>query len=333
MSYVERSFIYSFNPGGNFSVSRAQSGNHPVRGALSLTGNVLLWDQSTEPPIEHVPPEILSSNVVPFRWLFVGPLSDEVEAALRKLATPKLEKIMCVINTLQQDSIYGRFPVLEEKHANLRRKLQQLSQRITTRNIIELSDSVNSLGMQVSRVCEAECINSNDPRNAHDQQGANIPLKDDRPMEDLRVSAQISMSALVDVSAASHGDALNLVAAKFVHRRTRILRRTRFNSLKGLSEAYSDFFGEYTLAKNHKPTVGIADRLLHIILDSSRVFQVPKLILHMFSIRRTHESDSRSFLHDHIVSSNSIESTTRIFSDSFRSEIEREQAALHQARP
>lgn len=157
-----------------------------------------------------------------------------------------------------------------------------------------------------------------DPREAHDQQSANIPLQCDRPMEDLRASANISMSCLVDGSTASHEDALNLGAGKFVHRRSSILRRTKFKSLEGLTNAYSDFFGISSLDENHKPAAGISDRLRHIMLDSSHAFRVPKLVLHMFSIRRTYESDSGAFLHAHIPPKHSVESMSRMSLEPFR---------------
>ena len=55
MRYDESRLISLSDPRENFSVLIAQSGNHPVRGALSLTVKVLLWDQSTAPPIENEP--------------------------------------------------------------------------------------------------------------------------------------------------------------------------------------------------------------------------------------------------------------------------------------
>lgn len=80
-------------------------------------------------------PWILNSNVAPFRWLCFGPIRDEVKAAACKFETPNLEKILRVINSLQQDGIYHRLPGPDDKHANLRHKKQQLSQRIPARNL------------------------------------------------------------------------------------------------------------------------------------------------------------------------------------------------------
>lgn len=148
----------------------------------------------------------------------------------------------------------------------------------------------------------------------------------------LRVTSQISVGAFVHTRAIGNERALNLAAAKFVHRRSSILRRTRHNTLSGLAEAYPDLFGTTEIDANHIPAVSLPDRLRHILLDSSRAFQVPELVLHLFAIRRTHEIDSRAFIQMIVSSNEAVNAISRVISEEFRAEIERESAALRRIR-
>ena len=107
---------------------------------------------------------------------------------------------------------------------------------------------------------------------------------------------QISVSASIDIQAASNQEALDLATATFLHRSSEILRRWKRNSLGISAQAYFDLFGINSIDVRQGPTVGITYRSRYIILDFSKLIQVPELVLHLFLIRRTHRTESRGFI-------------------------------------
>ena len=143
---------------------------------------------------------------------------------------------------------------------------------------------------------------------------------------------QISVSALIDTQAAANQEALDLASMKFVHNRSTVLRRCRYNSLSLLIECYPDLFGINSFEEGHRPPVGFADKLRHIILDSSKAFQSPDLVLDLFSIGRTHETDSTALLHSTISSDYSLDAMANVSREPFQSVLEREQDALRRIR-
>ena len=171
-----------------------------------------------------------------------------------------------------------------------------------------------------------------DPRNAHDQQASDVPLvgdSNDQNGEDSRNNAQISVSAFIDTRAAASQEALYFASTKFEHSRTTFLRRCRHNSLSSLIECYPDLFGINSFEEGHRPPVGVADKLRHIILNSSKVFQSPGLVLILFSMTRTNETDSRAFSRAKISSDYSLDTMAKASRELFQSVLERELDALN----
>lgn len=78
-------------------------------------------------------------------------MSTDEEAAACQFATPRLEYLLTVMSTSRNDGVYGKFPGMEEKHEQLRRKLDQFSGVPEARTADELSRKLSPLGIMVDR--------------------------------------------------------------------------------------------------------------------------------------------------------------------------------------
>ena len=116
-----------------------------------------------------------------------------------------------------------------------------------------------------------------------------------------------AVSAFTGTQATVNQEALNLAAAKYVHRRSGVLRDVPPYSLNPLFEVYLDIFGILTADESFLPQGGLAGKYKHIVKDSARAFQVPELALHLFSKRRTHDTDSIAFVHARSASNNAAD--------------------------
>ena len=76
-------------------------------GLVSLTGNLVRWNQSACPQIEQITLELLSSINLAFRLAFAGSMFSDEEALAYEIATLSFEKLRHEINTLRNDSVYA----------------------------------------------------------------------------------------------------------------------------------------------------------------------------------------------------------------------------------
>ena len=177
VQFDERRLVATADPRGNFCALRVQANSQPTRGSLSLTGNVILWDQRPNPPAAHVPGDVMETMRDTFRWAFVGPMTSDEEAAVCKVAMPRIEVIESIMDTLRDDGYYEEAPHMEEVHARLRAQLSVLRSQAPPASIEELADRLTPLGVTVARNEEpnlAQEFEDADPRNAHDQQALDL---------------------------------------------------------------------------------------------------------------------------------------------------------------
>ena len=225
---------------------------------------------ATSSPIAHIPEEILESFNAPFRWAFVGPTTRDEEAVACKLATPRLDVLLSVMDTLRSDGIYPEFQGMEAHNCRLRNQISLLSNQTTPQNTEEWGNSLLPLGIEANREKGdfSQMFSEHDLRNAHDQQASDIPQSIGHDTEERRTTetnVQVSISALFDNHAAENEETLNMAAAKFVHRKIGILRKSKSNSLQVLAESYPDLFGISSIDKGHLPLVTLSDRTSHIL--------------------------------------------------------------------
>ena len=150
LQFDERRLVATADPRGNFCALRAQRNSQPTRGSLSLTGNVILWDQRPSPPVDHVPADVMETMRDNFRWAFVGPMSSDEEAAACKVAMPRFDVIESIMDTLRDDGYYEESPYMEEVHARLREQLRILRNQTPPASVEELADTLTPLGITVS---------------------------------------------------------------------------------------------------------------------------------------------------------------------------------------
>ena len=225
VQFDERRLVATADPRGSFGALRVQANSQPTRGSLSLTGNVILWDQRPNPPVDHVPGDVMEAIRDTFRWAFVGPMTSDEEAAACKVAMPRFDVIESIMDTLRDDGYYEESPRMEQVHARLRQQIRILSNQAPHASTEELADRLTPLGITVARNEEPSLVHEfehGDPRNAHDQQSLDLTSDMNAtsgPEVDPPTRIQISVSALVDTRAASNCDAMDMAAARLVHRR------------------------------------------------------------------------------------------------------------------
>ncbi len=96
--------------------------------------------------------------------------------------------------------------------------------------------------------------------------------------------------------------------------------------------ACPDLFGMSTNSKSYGTNVGFAEKLKHMMLDSTRAFQVPELVLHLFSMRQTNQIDTRAFFLTFIAGNSAVESMATARAPDFEDEVRRENSALNRLR-
>lgn len=158
---------------------------------------------------------------------------------------------------------------MREKHDRLREKLWQIEAIPRSCTSTEVERNLRFIGIEVTREANGDTVEFSyncDPRKAHDQQCADIPTSTSTTENQIltHYSSEMSVTALIDTRAARNQDAFDLASAKFVYRRSSILRRSRPNSIDFLAGAYPDLFGISSLKRVHKPAVGFAEKLRHI---------------------------------------------------------------------
>ncbi len=111
-----------------------------------------------------------------------------------------------------------------------------------------------------------------------------------------------------------------------------MLRRVAQNSLTPLYETYPDLLWNSAATESYRSKVGLAEKLRHILFNSSGAFQVPELVLHLFSMRRTHDTDFRSYFHARIASNTDGQCIATTTTSEFEERIRNENAALNRIR-
>ena len=67
-------------------------------------------------------------------------------------------------------------------------------------------------------------------------------------------------------------------------------------------------------------------------MDSLRAFQVPELVLHLFSILRTHDTDTKAFVHANIASIQATKAMNTARTSDFEEELRREGVSINRLR-
>ena len=127
----------------------------------------------------------------------MGPPSTDEEATAYKVATPRLNLLLQVLDTLCTDGFYCEMPNMEVKHNELRAKISELIGHPPPTTTHALSQYVRSLGIKILREGSShvnKLFVEQDPRNVHDQQASDAPPvgdSNDQNSDDFRNNAQM----------------------------------------------------------------------------------------------------------------------------------------------